>query len=167
MNTKSRPQARSTTLYSQEEHARLSRQLTRNWIILGVPCLLLLAALIYTVSQRNEAPTIILTIVLGMILILGYDFLIKPARCYLTHVNNALYGRVRETHLPFHAISEDVSMVDGVAYRAMTCMDVDGKGRPYERLFYFDNQKTFPDFQEGEMLCIMHHDLEVADVVRA
>ena len=91
----------------------------------------------------------------------------KPLVCYRRHLRNVLYGRVHETVLPFVALSEDVNMVSGVACRAMTCLDYDGKGRPYDRLFYFDCLKQFPDFTEGEMLRVVHHDLVVADVTRA
>ena len=129
--------------------------------------MLLIAVLVYSLMVRIEWLTSGSTILILAGLIAAYDLAIKPLVCYRRHLNNVLHGRVRESTLPFVALGEDVNMVDGVAYRAMTCQDTDGKGRPYDRLFYFDSLKPFPDFAEGEMLHIIHHDLVVADVTRA
>ena len=116
---------------------------------------------------RVEAVTTICTILIGVLLIFCYDLLIKPLCCYRKLLKNVLFGRVHETQLPFISLSDDVNMVDGVACHQLICEDFDAKGRPYERLFYLDAQKTCPEFAKGEALCIVHHDLLVADVTRA
>lgn len=159
--------ARTNSLYSHDELAVHKSLLTRRWMMIGIPCIVIAAVLIYAVIVRNEPLSIICAFLIGSILIFCCDFFVKPVSSYVKHLDNVLNGRVREVDLPFCAISEDVNMVDGVAFRSMTCMDIDGKGRPYERLFYFDNLKSLPDFKEGEMVHVVHHDLVVADITRA
>ena len=167
MNDKNTRQARSSTLYSDQDYTDISGQITARWVRVAIPCVLLLALLIYSFTVRIEWITTVCTILIGVILIAAYDLAIKPLVCYRKHLDSVLYGRARETTLPFVAISEDVNLVDGVNCRSVTCLDMDAKGRPYDRLFYFDCMKDFPDFKEGEMLRIVHHDLLVADIQRA
>ncbi len=107
-----------------------------------------------------------LTIVSLAVLIFCYDLFLKPLRCYQRHLDNVISGRRRAVDLPFLAISDDISLVDGVPYRAMTCTDLDAKGRPYDRLFYFDAEKPFPAIAPGETVRVVHHELDVSDVVR-
>ncbi|MBQ8555092.1 MAG: hypothetical protein IJ438_04370 [Clostridia bacterium] len=159
--------SRTNTLYTEAEHSQLRQQMRRRWIVIAIPCVILLIVMVYSAVIRLEWLTSAAIIGIGVILIAGYDFAIKPLRCYDRHVDNALHGRTREAELPFVALSEDISVVDGVSYRALTCSDIDGKGRPYDRLFYFDALKTLPDFKEGEMVRITHHDLEITDITRA
>lgn len=167
MSSKVQLQPRKSAIYTEQDYIAISAQLKKRWLIAAIPCVLLLAVLVYSLVIRQEWLTTTCTILIGVILIAGYDLFIKPIACYRTHLSNVLYGRARESMLPFLAISEDVNVVDGVAYRSVTCQDVDGKGRLYERLFYFDAAKTFPEFQTGDMLRIVHHDLVVADIAHA
>lgn len=158
--------ARENTIYSPEDVRAIREQIRMRWLAVGIPCVLLLAVLVFSLVKRVEAVTTISTILIGAILIFCWDMFLKPLCCYRKYLQNVLYGRTHEVELPFVALSEDVNVVDGVPCRAMTCMDSDAKGRPYERLFYFDALKTFPDFQPGETVRVTHHDLIVADVTR-
>lgn len=151
------------TIYTENDLNAIRQQKNKRWCILLIPCAVLLAVLIYSLVIRVEWLTTACTILIGALLIAGYDFAIKPLRCYQTHLKNCLHGHTRECELPFVSISEDVDMVDGVPCRQMLCEDVDGKGRPYERLFYFDAEKDFPAVRPGQMLHIVHHDLCVAN----
>lgn len=162
-----RPEARASSLYTEKDYALIVRQMRSRWICAAIPCCVLLAVMIASLTVRIEWLTTISTILIGVILIAGWDLFIKPLNCYRKYLYNVLYGRVHEAVLPFAALSEDVNMVDGVACRSLTCVDTDAKGRPYDRLFYFDAEKAFPEFSEGDMLRVVHHDLIVADVTRA
>lgn len=159
--------ARESTIYSPEDVSAVKEQIRRRWLAVGAPCVVLLAVLIVSLVLRVEAVTTVSTILIGTILIFCWDMFIKPLSCYRKYLESVLYGRTHEAVLPFIALSEDVNVVDGVPCRSLTCQDVDAKGRPYERLFYFDAQKTFPAFEQGDMLRVTHHDLIVADVTRA
>lgn len=152
------------TIYTEADYAAISRQHKNRWLALAIPCVLLLAVLIYSLCVRVEWLTSASTVLIGVILIAGYDFLIKPVRCYQLHLNHALHGRTAECDLPFIRLGENVDVVDGVSYRQLLCADNDGKNRPYERLFYFDAAKEFPNVKEGDMLHIAHYELTVANV---
>lgn len=156
-----------STLYSHADLAAIQAQMKKRWLAVAAPCVLLLAGVIVSLVFRVEAVTTICTILIGAILIFSWDLLIKPLNCYRKHLEGVLHGLTHETVLPFVEMSETINMVDGVPCYAMTCRDVDGKGRPYDRLFYVDVTRSVPAFREGEMLRVIHHDLVVADVIRA
>ena len=167
MPASNRPEARSSSLYSERDYDAINRQITRRKRVMFLPCAVLLALLIFSLAVRVQWLTITCTIAMGVILIAGQDLFIKPLLCYRAHLDNVLYGRAHEVTLPFAALSEDISLVDGVYCRALTCTDMDAKNRPYERLFYLDTLKELPPVAPGEKLLIVHHDLTIVDVTRA
>lgn len=167
MSEANRTEPRTSTIYSAKDYETIQAQIRKRWRIVALPCIVLLAVLIWSLTARIEWVTTGCTILIGVILIAAYDLAIKPLDCYRRHLRNVLYSRVHEATLPFVALSEDISMVEGVACRALTCLDYDAKGRPYDRLFYFDCLKQFPEAAEGDMLRVIHHDLVVADVTLA
>ena len=154
----------SNTISSPSELTAIRAQKNKRWLALGIPCALLAAALVYSLVIRLEWLTSAATIVIGAILIGGYDFFVKPLVCYEKHLKNCLQGRTRACDLPFISLSENVDVVDGGRGRQLLCEDFDAKGRPYERLFYFDAEKQLPDIQPGQTVRIVHHDLMVADI---
>ncbi len=159
--------ASESTIYTPADHAAISNQIRNRWIAISIPCVVLLAGLIFSLVMRLQTMTILCTILIGALLIFCYDLLVKPLCCYRKHLTSVLYGRSHEAVLPFVALSEDINLVDGVPCRSLTCLDTDAKGRPYDRLFYFDAQKVLPDCREGQLLRIVHHDLLVVDVTPA
>lgn len=154
----------SNTIYTEADYQAIVKQQRKRWLILGIPCTILAVVVIISLVIRLEWLTSAATILIGVLLIAGYDLFIKPLHCYEVHLNHCLHGRTRECDLPFIRLSENVDVVDGVRCRQLLCADIDAKGRPYERLFYFDAEKDFPAVNEGDMLHIVHHELCVADV---
>ena len=157
----------SNTIYSDTDLTAIRTQKNKRWLTLLIPCAVLAAVLVYSLTIRLEWLTSVATILIGVILIAGYDFLIKPLACYERHLKNCLQGRTRACDLPFISLSENIDLVDGVRCRQLLCADEDAKGRPYERLFYFDAEKQLPDIQPGQIVHIVHHDLTVADIYLA
>lgn len=155
-----------STIYTEADYTTIVNQQRKRWLILGVPCAMLAAALVVSLVIRLEWLTSASTILLGVLLIAGYDLFIKPLHCYERHLKNCMHGRTRECDLPFIRLSENIDVVDGVRFHQLLCADLDAKGRPYERLFYFDAEKAFPEANEGDMLHIVHHDLAVANIYR-
>lgn len=154
----------NTTIYTEADYTAITNQHKKRWLALAIPCVLLLAVVIYSLCVRIEWLTTGATILIGVILIAGYDFAIKPVFCYQRHLNHCLHGRTRDCELPFIRLSENVDVVDGVRFRQLLCADIDGKNRPYERLFYFDAEKEFPAVKEGDMVHIDHYELAVANI---
>lgn len=156
-----------TPIYTEADYLAITRQQRKRWLLIAIPCLILLIPLVAGLFIRVEWMTSVSTILIGVLLIAGYDLAIKPLHCYERHLNNCLHGRTRACELPFIRLSENIDLVDGVQYRQLLCADTDGKGRPYERLFYFDVLAEFPQVNEGDMLHIVHHNLTVVDVYPA
>lgn len=155
------------TIYAEADYTAIQQQKKKRWYLLLIPCAILLALMIYSLVIRLEWLTVSTTIVIGVLLIAGYDFAIKPLRCYQKHLPNCLHGRTRECELAFIRLSENVDVVEGVSCRQLLLADEDAKGRPYERLFYFDAQKEFPAAKPGDMMHVVHHDLFVANIYQA
>ncbi len=153
-----------TPLYNEADYSAITVQMRKRWQIVGIPCVILAAVLVVSLCVRLEWLTVACTLIIGVMLIAGYDLFIKPLRCYALHLKNCLHGRTRECELPLIRLSENIDLVDGVRFHQLLVSDTDAKGRPYERLFYFDAEKTFPDAKEGDIIRIVHHDLAVADV---
>ena len=96
----------SNTIYSQSDLTAIRAQKSKRWLALGIPCAVLAAVLVYSLVIRLEWLTSAATIVIGAILIGGYDFFVKPLVCYEKHLKNCLQGRTRACDLPFISLSE-------------------------------------------------------------
>lgn len=146
-------------MYTQQDLTDIRAQIKRRWLTLIPFAAVLLIAIIVFVILRQEPLTIAATILLGALLIAGYDLFIKPLRCYERMLNGVLNG---PNHVmddgAFAHLDEQISMVEGVAYYAMTVSCTDEKGKPAEHLYYLDAQKARPDFAVGTPLHIIYHD---------
>lgn len=155
-------------MYTEQELTGIRQQQKRRWIALWVPVALMVAAIVVILVIRGmrqmpdkpaEIAVQVLTILIGVLLLGGWGMLIKPLHCYERHINNLLHGR---THVfeegTFSAMEEDESLVDGVAYYALTLHCLDEKKKPYERLFYYDVQKPKPELQDGDPVRVVYHD---------
>lgn len=154
-------------MYTEQDLTIIRSQIKKRWLIIAIPCALLLALIIVFVIRRSELLTDVATLLLGVILIAGYDLFIKPLRCYKTHLNNVLHGITHELEAEYSNFSEDTSMVDGVVYKTLTVICYDEKNKPYDRMFYYDNELPLPVFTPGQMLKIVYHDHELASVTPA
>lgn len=153
-------------MYTENDLQAIQAQRRRRWIALLIPVAALAAVLVASLIVREEYLTIGATIAVGLLLIAGHDLFIRPLSAYANHVDSMLHGRRREIDLPFAGLAEDISMVDGVRCYALTVSDRDEKGKPCDRLFYYDAEKARPDFREGDMLHIVYHDKGIVSVAR-
>lgn len=152
-------------MYTEEDLNLIRAQQKRRWLVLGVIAVIVLAAIVCSLVIRLEVLTTALTILLGVVLIFGYEMTIRPLYCYAVHLNNTLHGRTRQLDGVFRAVSEDISLVDGVRYHAMTVSEEEGD-EPCDRLFYFDAEKPFPQLADGDRVHVVYHDREVAALTR-
>lgn len=154
-------------MYTENDLTAIRAQQKKRWLTLLIPELVLIAALVYSLIVRSEILTDVLTLLAGTVLIAGYDLFIKPLHRYEIHLNNVLHGIVHDLDAEFGGISEDLSEVDGVVYRTLTVVCYDEKNKPYDRTFYYDNEKPVPTFTPGQMLHLVYHDHELASVTAA
>ena len=153
-------------MYTENDLQTIVAQRKRRWIALLIPVAVLMAVLVASLIFRVQNLTVGATIAAGALLIAGYDRFIRPVSAYATHVSSMLNGRRREVELPFESLSGDISLVDGVRFYALKVSDHDEKGKPCDRLFYYDAEKPLPDFREGDMLHIVYHDKGIISVAK-
>ena len=156
-----------TPLYTEAELQSIREQQKKRWKVLFFPCAVLLTVILFSFILRVQWLSVAATIALGVLLIAGRDLAIKPLASYERHLKNCLKSPTRECELPFLSLSEAVVVLEGVPFRELLCTDTDSRGRMYERSFYFDAQKAFPDVQAGDKLHIIHHSMTVTNVYPA
>lgn len=154
-------------MYTEQDLTAIRAQQKKRWGILAVPCLILVAVIVYSLFTRIEWLTSSATVLLGVLLIFFYEMTIRPLHCYEVHLFNCLHGRTRELDCTYHSIDADLSVVDGVKYYAMTLLQSDEKGDPFERMLYWDAQKPAPGFQPGDKLHVVYHDRMIAQIAKA
>lgn len=152
-------------MYTEKDLSAINSQQSKRWLVVGAICLVLIAGIVYSLIIRLEAFTSGLTIVLGIVLIFGYDLFIKPLHRYAVFLDNALHGRKHTVECTYQGMDADISLVDGVRYYSMTVLQQDeGEDEPFERFFYWDAQRPQPQAQPGDKLHVTYHDRMVTDL---
>lgn len=152
-------------MYTQEDLTSIRLQQRNCWLKLMIPGVILLAGIIVSLIVRIEWLTTVLSCILGCMILFTVEMIIKPLYCYEKHLDGCLNGRRHELEGTFIGMEEEVSLVDGVRYRGLTVHD-DNPETNYERLFYFDLEKPFPDVKEGDKVHVVYHGHELVDLAR-
>ena len=134
------------------------RPTTVIWTALGIPALVLLAAVVASFVLRIKWLTIGLSLVLGVFCIFGYGMLLSPVIAYRRHLDEVLHGRVRSTTGAFKEMEAQTVMRDGVKYYPVMISVGDMENPEDDRLFYYDANLPRPDWKTGEMLTVTAHD---------
>lgn len=151
-------------MYTEQDLKAIRDQQARRWLVLLLPCLLLLAVVITGVVLRTEWMATGGTLLIGFILIMGYDLFIRPIHRYGQLMHSALTGLTRQAECTYQSITPDAELVDGVMMRTMTVTQLDDKDKPYERIFYYDVLKPFPALEAGQPLRVTYHDRVVVSL---
>ena len=148
-------------MYSEQDYREISAQLRKRWIVLLVPCALLLAAVIACFILRSRLLTTALTMLLGFGFIFCYGLFISPVAAYRRHLDDVLFGRVRQITGAFKEMEETAVLREGVQYYPML-INVGNMQEPEDdRLFYYDANLPRPEWQVGDRLVITAHDKAV------
>ena len=151
-------------MYTEAELTAVRAQEKRRWITLMIPVALMLAVLVVSLVVRIEWLTDVATLLAGVLLIFGWDMCIKPIHKYAKYIDAMLHGITHELDTEFDSFSPDISLVEGVRYYALTVTEYDEKGKPYDRLFYYDAEKALPSFTKGQPIRVTYHDRSVVAV---
>ena len=151
-------------MYTEQDLINITNQIKKRWLLLAIPCTVLLAGVVVSLVVRLEWLTSLLTILIGAALIFVYDLAIKPLRRYQQFLRNALHGRTRETDCYYQSITLDAEPVDGVLCRMITVTDHTDEGKPYERIFYWDVEREFPQLEVDQKLHVVFHDRSVVSL---
>ena len=143
-------------MYDENELSLLRRQIKKRWLMTLLPAAILLAGLIAALVRRNEIAADVCSILMGIVLIFSWGLLIKPLRDYAAYVARALHGNRHQAEGGWLRVDPDISVVDGVRCHAVYISCTDGKNKPYERLFYTDDEKLLPNYAEGLTVCVTY-----------
>lgn len=154
-------------MYTEQDYADIRGQIRRRAIILGIPALLLLAAVVISFVYRVRWATTLLTIILGAFCIFGYGMLLGPVIAYGRHLDDVLHGRVHTLTGAFKEMEEETVVRDGVRYFPLMLSVGDMEKAEDDRLFYYDANLPRPDWKRGEMITVTSHDKALGAWVRA
>lgn len=171
-------------MYTEADRTAIRGQMTRRMLAVWLPAAVLivtaLTALIWRTSAaahtRIDDPEALallrklewITYICGggaaVWLILADGLLVSPLRKYRRYLSDVLDGLRHETVGDWGGVAGDVSEVNGVRYRAVSLIQQDEKGRPFDRLFYFDCEKELPEIADGTPVRITYHDRMVIGI---
>lgn len=154
-------------MYTEQDYADIRNQLKTRWLALGIPALVMLAAVIVSFAFRIRWLTIVLSLILGVFCIFCYGLLLSPVISYSRHLDEVLHGRVRSTTGAFKEMEPQPVMRDGVKYYPMMLSVGDMENPEDDRLFYYDANLPRPDWKTGEMLTVTAHDKALGAWTRA
>lgn len=154
-------------LYTEQDYQDIREQLKGRLMALGIPALLLLAAVIVSFVFRIKWLTMALSVVLGAGCIFCYGLLLYPVIAYGRHLDEVLHGKVRSTTGAFKEMESQTVTREGVKYYPMLISVGDMEDPEDDRLFYYDANLPRPDWKIGEMLTVTAHDKSLGAWVRA
>ncbi len=154
-------------MYTHQDFEELTAQLKKRSTLLLIPCVLLFAALVYSLVIRLEWLTMVLTLMLGTVMIFGYTMFLSPVRLYRRHVEHGLKGRVRQTTGHLKEMEETPIWREGLMVVPMILNINDMKNEEDDRLFYFDGRQPRPDWQQGDKITLSSYDKLVTDWEKA
>ena len=151
-------------MYQENELTAVRAQIRKRWISLGIPCLLILAVQVYSLIVRNRTLTYITGMSLGIVLLFFFEMTIHPLIRYEKHLDGMLHGITHEIEAVFQNFDANISVVDGLSFRAMNVICMGDDDKPYERFFYYDTEKPLPSLEKDDRIQVVFHDRQVADL---
>ena len=145
-------------MYQEHELKDIRAQLQKRWILLIIPCVILLAAQIRFVIQRNQLATIVSGIILLSVFLFVFELLILPLIRYTRFLDEILHGPAHDVEGTYATLDHEESVIDGIPFRSMHFTCLDDQQEPYDRLFYLDSAKPIPGLHEGDKTIITYHD---------
>ena len=155
------------TVYTQQDLKDIEQQWKQRLARCLVPAGILLVGIVISFVFRIEPLTIALSLVLGAAALFAWALFLSPVRAYRKHLESVLHGITREATGAFKEMDEKAVMRDGVLFYPMLINVGDMKKDMDDRLFYYDASLPRPDWQKGEMLTIVSHDMKVGGWKRA
>ena len=154
-------------MYTEQDYQDiLSQERRRRWALLSL-CVLLLAAVAASFVFRVQALTVGLTILLGIVLILGHGVFLAPVTAYRKHLDTVLHGRVHSVTGLFKQVEKDVILREGVRFYPLLINVGDLTDEEDDRLLYFDANLPLPAWQVGDRITVWAHDRAMGDWKRA
>ena len=143
-------------LYSDSYRRLVRAQLSHRLIPLCFISGALLAVAVWSFFTRQQVITMISVLLMGTVLIFCLDVLCKPLWQYDRFIVSALSARNHTDSLVYDHPEEEISVVDGVAYRSLVFLGDPDKHGTRERMFYWDKELPLPNFVPGQRIAIRY-----------
>ena len=143
-------------LYTQQDYDRLSAQLKKRYLLLGIVCAALLASFITAMILRVEWLAMVTLFLLCAAALFVIDLFCLPLHRYRRLIGAALHGRAHTGTFEFCRPEEEISLVDGVRCRGLIFLGEPDKHGTREQRFYWDNEFPLPAFRQGEQVTIRY-----------
>ena len=143
-------------LYTQQDYDRLSAQLKKRYLLLGIVCAVFLAGFIAAMILRIEWLAMVTLFLLCAVSLFVIDLFCLPLHRYRRLVGTALKGRTHTGTFEFVRQEEEISQVDGVPCRGLIFLGEPDKHGTREQRFYWDNELPLPAFREGDQVTIRY-----------
>lgn len=153
-------------MYTTQDLENLNGQIKRRYTALGIPAVLMLAGIVFSVLPhvRMQWLTVALTIAMIVMGLFGHGLFIAPLLKYRVHLDSALNGRRHDLSCTFKSLELTPCLREGVMFYPMIVSAGDPKEPEDDRLLYYDLEKPLPDLKEGEKLHIVYHDKSIMDL---
>lgn len=164
-------------MYTEKDYRDICAQERKRWILLLIPCLLLLGGVIACIGWRVQVCALLgdpdaaqeaekakylalgLTALLGAVFVFFQGVLIAPVTSYRRHLDGVLHLRTRQTTGVFKGMEEKTVTRDGVRFYPLMLNVGKLTDEEDDRLFYWDVTLPRPDWKEGDRLTVTSHDL--------
>lgn len=154
-------------MYTEQDLKDVAQQWQQRLKQCLVPAAILLAGIAVSFAFRIQALTIALSLLLGAGAIFAWAMLLSPVRAYRKHLESVLHGITRELTGAFKEMKTEAVVRDGLQFYPMLLNVGDMKKETDDRLFYYDASLPRPDWQVGETITVVSHDMKVGGWTRA
>lgn len=145
-------------MYTIADLTSVTRQKNKRYLLLALPCLLLLAGIVLSLIGRIEWLTTLLSVLLGILLIFCLDMFILPLVRYEKHLTHALHGKTRQITGWLKEMEENLADKEGLSFYPVI-LNVDKmENEEDDRLFYWDAHLPRPQWQPGQKLSFTYYD---------
>ncbi len=148
-------------MYTPQHVKDISAQFNRRLAALGVPVLVFLAAIVFSLIKRIQWLTILLFIAMCFMILFFWGLCLSPLKKYKKFLLSVLFGKNRTTEGFFKQLSHEVSDRDGVLFFPFYINIGNTQDEEDDRLFYYDANLPLPDWKNGDKLSITSQDKAV------
>lgn len=150
-------------MYSQTDLTNIKRQMSRRMLAIIGFLFCMIAVLAFFVVNRFRIPAYTLGILTCFAAVFLIDMIYMPLWRYAHFVEGILTGNRRELDGIYLKASDEISMIDGVAFKSILVSE-QHSDEYSERLFYYDILKEVPLLETNDRVRIIYQDRQIIGI---
>lgn len=149
-------------MYTVNDLNTVSAQKKKRITLIVIPCLVLLAGIVYSLAVRLPwYITGIMTILLGVLLIFCLDMFVKPLARYEKHIEHALNGKTRQITGCLKDFEHNLVEKEKLLFYPLILNVNKMENEEDDRLFYWDAALPRPQWDMGQKLTFTYYDKRI------